>query len=56
VLSTRVSSISTNGPSSRAHQSVLVMGIYVAHYIVGMFVMGVLNEARYSLIRVCNEL
>jgi hypothetical protein len=56
MLSTRVASISTNGPSSGAHRSILVMGFYHACYIVGMFVTGILNEARYSLISVCNEL
>jgi hypothetical protein len=56
MLSTRVSSISMKRPSSGAHWSVLVTGFYAARYIVGMFVMGVLNEACYSLIRVCNEL
>jgi hypothetical protein len=32
------------------------MGFYTAHYIVGMFVMGFPNEARYSLISVCIEI
>jgi hypothetical protein len=32
------------------------MGIYTARYIVGIFVTGFLNEARYLLISVCNEL
>jgi hypothetical protein len=56
VLSTRVSSISTNGPGSGAHRSVLVTGFFAAYYIVGMFITGIPNEARYSLISVCNEL
>jgi hypothetical protein len=56
MLSTRISSISTKGPGSGAHRSVLVTGFYAAHYIVGMFVMSITNEARYSLIIVCNEL
>jgi hypothetical protein len=56
VLSTRVSSISTDGPNSGAHRSVLVTGFYDACYIVGMFVTSIPNEARYSLISVCNKL
>jgi hypothetical protein len=56
VLSNRASSISTNEPGPKAHRSVLVTGFYTAHYIVGMFVTGVLNEAHYSMIIVCNEL
>jgi hypothetical protein len=56
MLSTHISSISTKGPGSGAHRSVLVTGFYAAHYIVGMFVTSVTNEARYSLIIVCNEL
>jgi hypothetical protein len=32
------------------------MGFYTARYIVGIFVMGFPNEARYLLISVCNEL
>jgi hypothetical protein len=39
-----------------AHRSVLVTGFYGACYFVGMFVMGVPIEARYSVISVCNEL
>jgi hypothetical protein len=34
----------------------LVTGFYGIHYIVGMFVTGIPNEAHYSLINVCNEL
>jgi hypothetical protein len=56
VLSTYVSYISMNGPGPRAHQSGLVMGFYTVCYIVGMFVTSFPNEARYSLISVCNEL
>jgi hypothetical protein len=43
-------------PGPRAHRSRLVTGFYTARYIVGIFVMGFLNEARYLLISVCNEL
>jgi hypothetical protein len=32
------------------------MDFYIARYIVGIFVMSFPNEARYSLINVCNEL
>jgi hypothetical protein len=32
------------------------MGFYTARYIVGIFVTGFPNEARYLLISVCNEL
>jgi hypothetical protein len=32
------------------------MGSYTARYIVGIFVTGFPNEARYLLISVCNEL
>jgi hypothetical protein len=39
-----------------AHRSGLVTGFYTAHYIVGIFVMSFLNETRYLLISVCNEL
>jgi hypothetical protein len=42
VLSTYVSYISMNRPSPGAHWSGLVTGFYTAHYIVGMFVMGIL--------------
>jgi hypothetical protein len=56
VLSTCVSYISMNGSSPRAHRSGLVTGFYTARYIVAMFVTGFPNEARYSLISVCNEL
>jgi hypothetical protein len=56
VLSTCVSYISMNGPYPGAHRSGLVTGFYTARYIVGMFVTGVPNEARYSLTSVCNEL
>jgi hypothetical protein len=45
-----------NGPGPGAHWSELVIGFYTACYIVGMFVTGFPNEARYSLIGVCNEL
>jgi hypothetical protein len=45
-----------NGPDPGAHRSGLVTGFYIARYIVGIFVMGFLKEARYSLISVCNEL
>jgi hypothetical protein len=41
---------------SCAHRSGLVTGFYTARYIVGMFVTGFPNEARYSFISVCNEL
>jgi hypothetical protein len=34
----------------------LVTGFYTTRYIVGMFVTGFPNEARYSQISVCNEL
>jgi hypothetical protein len=43
-------------PEPRAHRSGLVTGFYTSHNIVGIFVMGFPNEARYSLISVCNEL
>jgi hypothetical protein len=43
-------------PGPRAHWSGLVTGFYTARYIVGFFVMGFPNEARYLLISVCNEL
>jgi hypothetical protein len=39
-----------------AHWLGLVMDFYIARYIVGIFVMSFPNEARYSLINVCNEL
>jgi hypothetical protein len=45
-----------NGPGPEAHQSGLVTVFYTTRYIVGIFVMGFLNEAHYSLISVCNEL
>jgi hypothetical protein len=45
-----------NGPGPGAHSSALVMGFYTSLYIVGMFVMSFPNEARYSLLSVCNEL
>jgi hypothetical protein len=38
-----------------ANQSGLVTGFYTARYIVGIFVTGFTNEARYSLISVCKE-
>jgi hypothetical protein len=56
VISTCVSYISMNGPGPGAHPSGLVMGFYTTYYTVGMFVTGFLDEARYSLINVCNEL
>jgi hypothetical protein len=43
-------------PGPGAHRSGLVTGFYTACYIVGIFVTGFTNEARYSLISVCNEL
>jgi hypothetical protein len=43
-------------PGPRAHRSRLVTGFYTARYIVGIFVTGFPNEARYLLISVCNEL
>jgi hypothetical protein len=43
-------------PSAGAHQSGPVTGFYTARYIVGIFVTGFPNEARYSLVSVCNEL
>jgi hypothetical protein len=39
-----------------AYRSGLITGFYTARYIVGIFVTGFPNEARYSLISVCNEL
>jgi hypothetical protein len=42
-------------PGLGAHPSGLVMGFYTARYIVGIFVTGFPNEARYLLISVCNE-
>jgi hypothetical protein len=56
VLSTYVSYILMNEPGPGAHQSGLVTSFYTACYIVGMFVMGFPNEARYSLVSVCNDL
>jgi hypothetical protein len=43
-------------PGPWAHRSGLVTGFFTARYIVGIFVMGFPNEARYLLISVCNEL
>jgi hypothetical protein len=43
-------------PDPGAHRSGLVTGFYTARYIVGIFVTGFPNEARYLLISVCNEL
>jgi hypothetical protein len=43
-------------PGPGAHRSGLVTGCYTTRYIVGIFVTGFLNEARYLLINVCNEL
>jgi hypothetical protein len=34
----------------------LETGFHTTHYTMGIFVMGFLNEACYSLISVCNEL
>jgi hypothetical protein len=45
-----------NRPGPGAHRSGLVTGFYITRYIVGMFVTGLTNEARYSQISVCNEL
>jgi hypothetical protein len=45
-----------NGLAPGAHRSGLVTGFHTARYIVGMFVTGFPNEARYSLINVCNVL
>jgi hypothetical protein len=56
MLSTCVSYISMNGPGPGVHWSGMVTGFYTTCYIVGMFVMGFLNEARYSLISICNDL
>jgi hypothetical protein len=39
-----------------AHRSGLVTDFYTARYIVGIFVTGFPNEARYLLISICNEL
>jgi hypothetical protein len=50
-----VSDVSTNGPNFRVDRSVLITGFYATHYIVGMFITCVPNEARYSVISVCNE-
>jgi hypothetical protein len=43
-------------PGPGAHRSGLVTGFYIAHYIVGIFVTGFPNEARYLLISVCNKI
>jgi hypothetical protein len=43
-------------PGPGAHRSGLVTGFYTARYIVGIFVTGFPNEARYLLISVCNKL
>jgi hypothetical protein len=43
-------------PSTGAHRAGLVTGFYTARYIVGIFVTGFPNEARYLLVNVCNEL
>jgi hypothetical protein len=45
-----------NGSGPGAHRSELVTVFYTTRYIVGMFVMVFRNEARYSLISVCNKL
>jgi hypothetical protein len=56
LLSTCVSYISMNGPGPEAHRSGLVTGLYTARNMVGIFVTGFPNEARYSLISVCNKI
>jgi hypothetical protein len=43
-------------PGPEAQQSELVTSFYTACYIVGFFVTGFPNEARYLLISVCNEI
>jgi hypothetical protein len=43
-------------PGPGAHRSGLVTDFYIARYIVGIFVTGFPNEARYLLISVYNEL
>jgi hypothetical protein len=50
----RVSSVSMKASTSRAHQSVLVTGLYAAHYSVVILVTGVPSEACYSRISFCN--
>jgi hypothetical protein len=45
-----------NGPAPGDHWSGLVTGFQTASYIVVMFVTVFLNEDRYSLISVYNEL
>jgi hypothetical protein len=45
-----------NGPGAGAYRSGLVSRFYTTCYIVGIFVTGFPNEARYSLISVYNEL
>jgi hypothetical protein len=42
-------------PPGEGAWSGLVTGFYTARYIVDIFVTGFPNEARYSLINVCNE-
>jgi hypothetical protein len=43
-------------PGPGAHRSGLVTSFHTARYIVGIFVTGFPNEARYLLISVCNEI
>jgi hypothetical protein len=43
-------------PGAGAHRSGLVTGFYTTRYTMGIFVTGFPNEARYSLVSVCNEL
>jgi hypothetical protein len=43
-------------PGPGAHQLGLVTAFYTARYIVGIFITGFPNEARYLLVSVCNEL
>jgi hypothetical protein len=43
-------------PGPGGHRSGLVTGFYTAHSIMGIFVTGFPNEARYLLISVCDEL
>jgi hypothetical protein len=42
-------------PGPRAHRTGLVTGFYTTRYIVGIFVTGFPNKARYLLISVCNK-
>jgi hypothetical protein len=43
-------------PGPGVHRTRLITGFYIARYIVGIFVTGFPNEARYLLISVYNEL